>query len=148
MLASIVKTSKGEQSMKENEHVLNPDLEAVRYQFATWRENKKNRREAIPEELWESAKKLTKNYSINEVSKCLRLNFSDLKKRVFGKNYQAVSKKKPAPFIELPSEKLFTQSECIIEMEDKNGCRMKMCFRGDTNFDLLELGKSFWTKNR
>ncbi len=134
--------------MGENKIVISADLEAVRCQFEIWRSNKKSRREAIPEQLWKSAKKLTKNHTINEISKCLKLNFSDLKKRIIGENYQSVSGKKPPSFIELPSEKLFTQSECIIEMEDKSGSRMKMCFRGETNFDLLELGKSFWNKKR
>ncbi|MCP3924171.1 MAG: hypothetical protein GY714_16450 [Desulfobacterales bacterium] len=133
--------------MEESKSVISADLEAVRYQFEIWRANKKSRREAIPEELWEAAKELANKYSINEVSKCLRLNYTDLKKRMLGDDYQTVSKKPPS-FIELPSEKLFTQSECIIEMEDKSGSRMKMCFRGETNFDLLELGKSFWNKNR
>jgi hypothetical protein len=31
-------------------------------------------------------------------------------------------------------------------MEDKGGTRMKMYFKGELGFDLLELGKSFWDK--
>jgi hypothetical protein len=37
-------------------------------------------------------------------------------------------------------------SECIVEMEDGGGSKMKMCFKGKTEFDLLELGKSFSSK--
>ncbi len=132
----------------EKANVLPPDLEETRNQLTYWRESKKSPREPIPEGLWEKVKDLAIKYSINEVSKNLRLNYTDIKKRILGSNYKTVSRKKPASFIELPSEKLFTQSECIIEMEDKSGCKMKMCFRGETNLDLLELGKAFWRKSR
>jgi len=37
-------------------------------------------------------------------------------------------------------------SECIIEMEDRGGSTMKMCFKNITGFHLLELGRSFWSK--
>ncbi|MDD4273320.1 MAG: hypothetical protein PHG14_06280 [Desulfobacter postgatei] len=37
-------------------------------------------------------------------------------------------------------------SECVVEMEDGNGAKMRMCFKGKTDFDLLELGKSFWMR--
>ena len=132
----------------EKSKILPPDLEDTRNQLIHWRKNKKSSREPIPEKLWEKAKDLAIKYSINDVSKHLRLNYTDLKKRILGPNFKPVPRKKPASFIELPSEKLFTQSECIIEMEDKSGCKMKMCFRGDTNLDLLELGKVFWRKSR
>ncbi|NOX32421.1 MAG: hypothetical protein GXP56_01600 [Deltaproteobacteria bacterium] len=36
--------------------------------------------------------------------------------------------------------------ECIVEMEDSGGSKMKMCFKNITGFHLLELGKSFWSK--
>ena len=132
----------------EKPNVLPPDIEETRNQLIHWRESKKSAREPIPERLWEQARDLANKYSINEVSKHLRLNYTDLKKRILGPNYKTVPHKKPASFIELPSEKLFSQSECIIEMEDKSGCKMKMCFRGETNLDLLELGKAFWRKSR
>jgi hypothetical protein len=37
-------------------------------------------------------------------------------------------------------------SECIVEMEDGRGGKMRMRFYGKTDFDLLELGKVFWSK--
>jgi len=37
-------------------------------------------------------------------------------------------------------------SECIVEMQDCSGAKMRMCFKGKTDFDFLELGKSFWRK--
>ena len=134
--------------MEKTNPVLSPDLETARTQFENWRSGKKSPREPIPRNLWETAIELSYKYSINKVSKCLRLNFTDLKKRIYGKEYRSVTQRQPEMFIELPWEKAGVQSECIIEMQDQSGCRMKMCFRGETRLDLLELGKSFWNKKR
>lgn len=134
--------------MEEPNSVLTPDLDTVREQFKKWRANKRNAREPIPEELWKAAQNLSKRYSVNQVAQYLRLNFTDLKKRVLGGKYQPAKRLKPEPFIEIPCEPIYNQSECVIEMEDKSGCRMKMCFRGETRIDLLELGKAFWNKKR
>jgi hypothetical protein len=37
-------------------------------------------------------------------------------------------------------------AECIVEMQDTLGSKMRMHFRGKTDFDLLELAKAFWSK--
>ncbi|MBN1932398.1 MAG: hypothetical protein JW786_12410 [Desulfobacterales bacterium] len=134
--------------MEKTNPVLSSDLEAAKNQFENWRSGKRSSREPIPQNLWETAIALSHKYSIYKVSKCLRLNFTDLKKRFDGKEYRSVTRRQPETFIELPWEKPGVSSECIIEMEDEFGCRMKMCFRGETRLDLLELGKSFWNKTR
>ena len=66
----------------EKPNVLPPDIEETRNQLIHWRESKKSAREPIPERLWEQARDLANKYSINEVSKHLRLNYTDLKKRL------------------------------------------------------------------
>ena len=51
----------------------------------------------------------------------------------------------PAQFdIEPP----LTRKECIIEMEDGSGAKMKMAFRGQMNLDLIELSKTFWDNRK
>jgi hypothetical protein len=122
------------------------DLESVKVQFDAWRSNKKNERERIPKELWEAAIEIVGPYSINEVATHLRLNYTDLKKRMPGNSCQSSLKLNPSAFMEIPCDPPNMQSECIIEMEDDKGCRMKMSFRGETRLDLMELGKAFWNK--
>lgn len=132
--------------MKETNTLLAPELEAARGQFESWRSSKRRTREPIPQSLWETAIALTRKHSITEVSKCLGLNFTDLKKRVSGAG--CISRREPDTFIEVSFDNPLTPSECIVEMEDKSGCRMKMCFRGETRLDLLELGKAFLQRKR
>mgnify|MGYP001829253067 CR=1 FL=1 len=55
-------------------------LEAVAKHFAHWRRNKTNG-ERIPEELWNQALTLLGSYGISQVSRTLRLSYTELDKR-------------------------------------------------------------------
>ena len=131
----------------DNSLTLPSPLESVQYQFETWRETRKTLREPIPEYLWEAASKLKDEYSISRISKALRLNHTDLKNRISGQGSNCRRKKQSSPlFVELDCLHSFSGSECIIEMEDASGSKMRMSFKGQVDLDLLELGKAFWRK--
>ena len=152
----------------ENITALPSPLESVRYQFAQWRETRKNRRERIPEDLWSAAVRLLDQYSINQISRALGLNYNDLKKRLptclhacmrktagsqatykqKQKAYTKRNKLSSDDFVEVEWQNGFPSSECIIEMEDAYGSKMRMSFKGQADPDLLELGKSFWSKSK
>lgn len=124
-------------------------LESVRYQFEKWRESRKNRREPIPEELWAAATRLGHQYSVNRISRTLHLNYIDLKKRISGTKSIARKKKSLSPqFVELDWPGHYPHSECVIEMENGSGAKMRMSFKGQADLDLLELGKAFWNKGQ
>lgn len=126
-----------------------PDLtlNQLSEQIERWRQTRKRRR-PMPEQLWQAAASLSKQLSIQQVSKALGLNYSALKKRVYLQD-QPVNKHTPAAFIELGFEKQAAPIvECIVEMQDGCGAKMRMHFRGKTDLDLLELGKAFWRKGR
>ncbi len=125
-----------------------PSLELVRYEFENWRKTRKNHREPIPKQLWGAAVTLTKQYPINHVSKALRLNYTDLKNHCKKQSSTKPVENKTSTFVELDGSEIFTPSECIVEMEDSSGAKMRMCFRGKTDFDLMELGKTFWNLKR
>jgi hypothetical protein len=126
-----------------------PDLtlEQLSEQIETWRQKRKKRR-PMPEHLWQAAAILSKKLSIQQVSKALRLNYGALKKRVHPDERDfCVSKQEPAAFIELGlSQQPVPISECIVEMQDGCGAKMRMHFRGKTDLDFIELGKAFWRK--
>ena len=133
----------------ENSLALPSPLESVRYQFESWREHKKTPREPIPEHLWEAASKLNNEYPISRISNALRLNHTDLKKRILGQKSNQRKKKQSSPqFVELNCVPYFSSSECLVEMEDACGSKMRMRFKGKADLDLLELSKAFWTKGK
>lgn len=124
-------------------------LESVRHQFERWREGKRKPREPIPEHLWEEAAKLRDKYPLSRISKALRVNHTDLKRRVIGQKAEPGAKKQSAPlFVELDCIHPFCASECIVEMEDAFGSKMRMRFKGKSDLDLLELSRAFWRKGK
>ena len=131
----------------KNTPALPSPLESVRYQFEKWRETRKSPREAIPGNLWAAAASLRNQYPMSQISKTLRLNHTDLKNRIPGQKSNRRKKKPSSPFfVELDCLHSFAASECIVEMEDAFGSKMRMSFKGQDNLDLLELGKAFWRK--
>jgi len=122
-----------------------PTISQVKEQFKIWRRTRKSPR-PIPEKLWAAAVSLTANHSISKISKELVVDYSALKKRVFIKKKDSTASMNPTGFIEVNLEPPAAVSECIVEMQDILGAKMRMHFRGKTDFDLLELAKAFWRK--
>jgi len=116
-------------------------LETVQAQFSDWRKNRK-KRSPIPESLWDAATSLVDGFSINELSKALRLNHRSLKDRI-----ETIQDKQPEEpcqptFIELPALNLPVDStEVSLELE-KAGARMKVHVKG--HIDVASLIQTFW----
>ena len=122
-----------------------PTISEVKDQFKIWRRTRKRPR-PIPEKLWAAAVSLTANHCLSQISKELVVDYSALKKRVFIKNKDSAASMSPSDFMEVNLEPPAAVSECIVEMQDIVGAKMRMHFRGKTDFDLLELAKSFWSQ--
>jgi len=122
-----------------------PTISQVKEQFKTWRKTRKGLR-PIPKKLWAAAVSLTTQHSISQISKELVLDYSTLKKRAAIKNKDSPASMNPPGFIEVNLEPPAAVAECIVEMQDIVGAKMRMHFRGKTDFDLLELAKAFWRK--
>jgi len=132
-----------------------PTLGEIREQFEKWRKTRE-KRTTIPEVLWEAAVSLSPGYSPCQISKALRLNYNDLKYRI--QTSQSMLHSSPVidpAFIDLGFKSPMLPAECTIEMEDQNGAKMSMYFKGEAldhrygifdGLDLLELGKVFWCK--
>ena len=93
----------------------------------------------IPESLWKSAVKLATEHGLNRTARALNLDYYSLKKRV-----DRASSQPKSTFVELPSSPLSIISECVIELEDATGSRMRVQLKGQDAPDLLALSRSFW----
>jgi len=123
-------------------------LEEVSAQLEKWRKTKTSIREPIPTKLWHQAVELCQKHSVSCVAKTLRLSYTDLRERVYGPSVskRPTNKKDPA-FIEIKYQQPFLTSEAIVEIEDKNGLKMRICFKGKPDVDLLSLAKVFLESN-
>ncbi len=120
-------------------------LVEVQSQFAAWRNTRKNQRERIPEALWSAAVKLCEYHSVNTISKALHLNYNDLRKRTGNTAAMQMDTSPTAQgFIAIDMEQPLP-SECLIEMEHRNGNKMRMHFKGQTDLELRSFVDSFWS---
>jgi hypothetical protein len=133
--------------MEQKKHTMaSQTLSQVKEQFKTWRKTRKSPR-PIPKQLWTAAVSLTAKHSISQIAKELVLDYSTLKNRAAIKKKDAAASTNPPDFIEVNLEPPAAVAECIVEMQDIRGAKMRMHFRGKTDFDLLQLAKAFWGKN-
>ena len=125
-------------------------LEGVRRRFEHWRQTRKIRTR-IPESLWDSAVKVAALYGINRTAETLRVDYYSLKERV--EEYAAERSNVPsdlpeqagkATFVELPTPVQAGTGECILELEDAGGAKMRVHLKGVEAPDLTALSRSFW----
>ncbi len=104
------------------QHTKNTSLKSVQKRFETWRSGRANKREAIPQHLWQAAAGLCKAYSIAQVSRELRLSYTDLKKKIQKDNSSSTR------FVEIDTTVFGHQWQ--IECERSDGSRLCMTGNG------------------
>jgi hypothetical protein len=129
--------------MDNDTHATDPAIEEVRQRLESWRKIKKHR-QPIPEDIWQDAAGLARKYSVNTISKTLRLSYTDLKDRVCG---PSKTKQKSSDFIEIGYSQPSIIPETTIEMENKKGSRFKVCLKGGTDSGPMDLARTFLQKN-
>ncbi|MFC2171897.1 hypothetical protein ACFLU6_04620 [Acidobacteriota bacterium] len=127
-----------------------PTLKSVEEQFRQWRETR-TRRRPIPEELWKAAVPLIGEYSVNQVSRALRLNYTALKKRATegAENKEGSVSVKNSRFVELDVNVVMNNGmNWTVEMENTEGAKMKITYQGSKGDDLLHIARVFFEKVR
>jgi hypothetical protein len=114
-----------------------PALARLERRFATWRKSR-SVGERIPEPLWKAAVQFASAHGLNQTASVLSLDYYSLKKRVDESGTSS------ATFVELPSPSFSIANECVIEMEDCRGARMRVQLKGQNVPDLLSLSRLFW----
>ncbi len=119
-------------------------LTDVKLQFKIWRDTRKQK-SRIPDELWSSAVSLSNRYSIHSISKALHVNHTALRDRVSSWRTNR-SQETLSCFIEVPLPQSSSASQCLVEMENRSGEKMRMHFSGGIGVDLLGLSQNFWER--
>jgi hypothetical protein len=121
-------------------------LENVRRRFERWRRTR-TVRARIPEPLWAAAVKMAGQYGVHQTAKALRIDYYGLKKRAQAEG--VTSTRVPAggegtAFVEFPGSLAAPVGECLVELEDVGGAKMRVQLRGVAPPDLVALSRSFW----
>jgi hypothetical protein len=136
-------------------------LEELHRRFERWRRIRKGRSH-IPERLWTSAVKVAGRYGLNRTARALRLDYYGLKKRVEAARSRRVRGGKvashlisdgqvvstdgqaAATFLELAPPASGSCRECLLELEDPGGAKMRIHLKGVEAPDLTALSRSLW----
>ena len=121
-------------------------LAGVSRRIERWRRTRKVR-SRIPEPLWASAVEVADTYGIHRAAKVLRLSYYALKKRVIERGttvHGLTGGSGSATFVELSSPPQAASGECIVEVENAEGAKMRMHLKGVAMPDLAALSRSFW----
>ncbi len=121
-------------------------LSDVQSQFARWRQSRK-RGTRIPEALWRAAVEAAREHGVSKTAQVLGLDYYRLKKRL--ESTAELSESEPAAeqgFVEIP---LFASAaECVLEMEDVRGARLRIELKGSAVAHCQTLAQALWSVAR
>ena len=118
----------------------------VRRQIERWRGTREVR-SRIPDWPWASAAEVAGTYGIHRAAKALRLNYYTLQKRVpkgAATVHRVAEGGAMATFVELPPPVQIASGECVLEVENAGGAKMRMRLKGVAMPDLTALSRNFW----
>ena len=116
--------------------------EQVDERFKRWRSTR-TRGTPIPQVLWASAVGLARAQGLNRTARALRLDYYDLKKRL----ECADGPRQAQPtFVELFTPRAGGSGECLVELENARGAKMRIQLKGgDLAGSLASLSSNFWS---
>lgn len=135
--------------MRETHTSRYEDLESLRLQFEDFR-SKHPSRTRLPEELWRAAAAIAEVRGLNVVARALRLDLNSLKKWMGLRGSAAPAKRKAgkrtakAPaFVEFFSPSTSGMSNCMLEVESREGAKLRLEWKGATSSELTQLIRAF-----
>ena len=93
-------------------------VEEVGTRLAEWRQSRRYKRAAIPDELWSAAVEVARRDGLGRTAAALRLDYGKLKQLMMAA--EGVEKKTASPsFMELIAPEAAAVAQCAIEMEGR-----------------------------
>ena len=124
-------------------------LDAIE-KFKAWRQSRSSG-SRIPPGMWQLAIKMAGQVGVHRAARALALDYYSLARRVREQQHQPANEKSlvcptatPVSFVELSAAMPSSVTECLIELEDRSGKRIKMQLRGVDNATLTTLGCRLW----
>jgi len=112
----------------------------VQRKIGQWRQRRR-RGARIPEDLWGEAAKLACTHGLNRTARALRLDYYSLQKRAVA---AAGAGPRAPEFVELlPGGIPASRPECLIEVEDPGGAKLRIHLQGGAFPDIAALTSGF-----
>ena len=120
------------------------NVDQAKHRFGEWRENRKHG-EHIPEVLWAAAIDLAKAHGVERIACELRIDHDRLKKRLLGASGAMRMQGAEAGFVELFAPQAVGMGECVVELSNARGAKMRVQFQGGDMSGLAGLMNTFWS---
>ena len=119
-------------------------LKNARQQFERWRRSRKVGTR-VPERLWKVAVKTASKFGVSRTARTLGVDYHNLKKRAEAdSSVAAADGAAAATFFELAPRATPVSVECIVDLEDPGGSKMRIHLKGAEVPNLSELSQAFW----
>ena len=119
-------------------------LSDVESQFERWRRSR-CRGTRIPATLWAAAVGAARDCGVSKVAGALRLDYYKLKQRL--ETDPGLVTGGGGAFLEIPLP-VPSASECVFELEDAQGTRLRVAVKGASPVELEPLARAFWSLAR
>lgn len=135
--------------MRRSKPMESTKLEQTRRQFDAWREEvggKGGRGTPIPESLWKAAVEAAHENGVGRTARALRLNSESLTKHMLGSGSQGVTSARPN-FVEVSGDGFGWGRRTVLQLEGRDGERLRVDFGSENAVDLMEVVLAFWSRN-
>ncbi len=138
---------------QRSREVSSPDrLSEVRRQFERWRKSCR-RGTRIPEDLWQAAAEVGREVGVSKTAQELRLDYYALRRRAESVLEERPAARETRPARATPPEGGFFEipvcappnPECVLEIEDPRGARLRVELKGVTPTHLETLARTIWS---
>ena len=135
----------------EQSSVSGDDLQGIKQRLLDWRSRRKLG-EHIPAPLWSAAVEAAREHGVYRVAIELRLDYAGLRRRVEGAGATAPGERVAPRFVELlatpgapPAPAAAGRHECVVELENARGAKMRVQLDGAGVAVLAGLCGAFWS---
>ena len=128
--------------MKLDDSSLPALLAAARHRFGEWRSTR-TQPCRIPPALWRVAVRCAAKYGVYRTVRALGLDYKCLKGRLEAARGAPVVARSAARFVELALPARSGPPECTVEIENRQGAKLRLELRGSAVPDLVALARRF-----
>ena len=121
-------------------------LTEIQRRFERWR-SRRALGTRIPEDLWQTAVDAGRKHGVSKTAQALSLDYYKLKDRLEAATEEdsSVTPSSARGFVEVPLSVPVAGPECVLELTDAQGARLRLELKGAAPTQIQILARTFWS---